>query len=419
MKNKVNFNNFCRLCNETHLKEVFDFGEVPLGNNLQYSSIDAFHADQFRLNVMRCQKCGHFQLGYSVSKELMYATNYTYLSGIGKAFLKHIQEYVAWTKKICNLHENALVLDVGSNDGTCLSIFKEQGFHVLGIDPAELPASIANKNNIPTINDFFNSKTANKIIEDYGYVDLVTSQNVLAHVENLRETFENIYKILKPNGYFVFEVGYFYEVLNSKCFDTIYHEHIDYHHATPLASYLSSLGFDVLNFSVNNIQGGSLRVLLKKTGFGFISEEVKKFIIEEKKSVLYDSFFLENWTNNIRSSMSDLKEIVIGYQNEAFKVVGYGAPTKATLLLTLSGLSNNVIDFICEDNQFKIGRYLPKTSIMIRPTSDLVPFLLEHKSVILILAWNFSDDIIERLKSKVKSPTTLIIPLPNLRILTI
>jgi hypothetical protein len=117
--------------------------------------------------------------------------------------------------------------------------------------------------------------------------------------------------------------------------------------------------------------------------------------------------------------MSDLKEIVIGYQNEAFKVVGYGAPTKATLLLTLSGLSNNVIDFICEDNQFKIGRYLPKTSIMIRPTSDLVPFLLEHKSVILILAWNFSDDIIERLKSKVKSPTTLIIPLPNLRILTI
>ena len=117
--------------------------------------------------------------------------------------------------------------------------------------------------------------------------------------------------------------------------------------------------------------------------------------------------------------MADLKEIVVGYQKEAFKIVGYGAPTKATLLLTLSGLSNNVIEFICEDNQFKIGRYLPKTSILIRPTSDLEVFLMEHKSVILILAWNFADDIIMKLKSKVKIPTTIIIPLPDLRILTI
>lgn len=419
MQNKVNSNNFCRLCSDSHLKEVFDFGEVPLGNNLQHSSIDALHVDQFHLNVMRCQECGHFQLGYSVAKELMYATNYTYLSGIGKAFVKHIQEYVGWTKKICNLHDNALVLDVGSNDGTCLSVFKEQGFNVLGIDPAELPASIANKNGIPTINDFFNSKTADKLIEDYGYLDLVTSQNVLAHVENLRETFENIYKVLKPNGYFVFEVGYFYEVLKSKCFDTIYHEHIDYHHAAPLALHLSSLGFDVLDFSVNSIQGGSLRVLLKKTGFGSISHEAQNFIIEEKKSILYDPFFLENWIKNIQSSMRALKDSVARYQNEGFKIIGYGAPTKATLLLTLSGLSNNAINFICEDNQFKIGRYLPKTSIMIHPTSDLEPFLNKYKSVILILAWNFADDIIEKLKSKVKSPTVLIIPLPNLRVITI
>ncbi len=107
------------------------------------------------------------------------------------------------------------------------------------------------------------------------------------------------------------------------------------------------------------------------------------------------------------------------FQNEGFKIVGYGAPTKATLLLALSGLSNNVINFICEDNEFKLGRYLPKTSIMIRPTSELESFLIEYKSVILILAWNFADDIIEKLKSKIKSPTTLIIPLPKLRIITI
>lgn len=416
---KILSNECCRLCNSSNIDVIFDFGFIPLGNNLQRDLKRAIQADDFPLVVCRCINCGHFQLGHSVAKEMMYALNYTYLSGIGEAFLRHIKDYVKWIKKTCNLKNGNLVLDIGSNDGTCLSIFKEEGLVVQGIDPAELPVKIANKKNIPTIHDFFNRYTASKLIDEIGYVDLVTSQNVLAHVENLRECFESVYNILKPNGYLVFEVGYFLEVLRSNCFDTIYHEHIDYHHANPLALHLSSLGFDILDLSVNSIQGGSLRVLAKKTGKGKISFKAQKFLNNEKNSILYDTFFLNEWMSNIKLSMMLFNKRVVEYRNRGYKIVGYGAPTKATLLLSFSGLSDNIVDFICEDNKFKVGRYLPKTSIIIRATSYLDEFISKNNCVIIIFAWNFADDIIKKLKSRISHPITIIIPLPKLKILNL
>jgi len=407
----------CRLCNCESLEYFIDFGDVPLGNNLQESPKAALEANAYPLNLIRCNACGHFQLGYSISKELLYATNYTYLSGIGKTFIEHIKQYVQWVTSRCELGKNSFIVDIGSNDGTCLQAFKMLGFDVQGVDPATLATEIAIKNGIPTINSFFDSTVANLIIDEKGYVDLVTSQNVLAHVNNLQDCFENIYRILKNDGYFVFEIGYFLEVLNSGCFDTIYHEHLDYHHAEPLARFLSSLGFDVIDFSVNSIQGGSLRVLLKKTGQGKISFSAQQFLLEEKKSNLYSDFFLNNWLENVNFSMQSLNKVVIEYYNKGFTVVGYGAPTKATLLLKLSRLTEGIISYVYEDNEYKVGRYLPKTSIIIRSSLELDS--LPPNNVIVILAWNFAEDIIKNIKSQVKKSTTVIIPLPHLKVINI
>jgi len=407
----------CRLCDCKSLENFIDFGDVPLGNNLQKSSKAALEANVYPLNLMRCNACGHFQLGYSISKELLYATNYTYLSGIGKTFVEHIKQYVQWVTSRCELKKNSVVVDIGSNDGTCLQAFKTLGFDVQGVDPAALAAEIAIKNGIPTINSFFDSTVANLIIDEIGYVDVVTSQNVLAHVNNLQDCFQNIYKILKNDGYFVFEIGYFLEVLNSGCFDTIYHEHLDYHHAEPLSSYLTSLGFDVIDFSINSIQGGSLRVLSKKTGQGKISFKARQFLLQEKKSNLYSETFLSGWLKNVNFLMQSLNKIVTAYYNKGFTIVGYGAPTKATLLLKLSGLNEGIISYIYEDNEHKVGRYLPKTPIIICSSLDLDN--LPSNNVIVILAWNFAEDIIKNIKSKVKKSTIVIIPLPHLKVINI
>ena len=128
----------CRLCAATDLQEIIDFGEVPLGNNLQETSSAARAAARYPLDLYRCSECGHFQLGHAVAPEELYATNYTYLSGIGPSFVKHFDAYAEWVVATCGLPPDAVVVDVGSNDGTCLKAFRARGYRVCGVDPAGL-----------------------------------------------------------------------------------------------------------------------------------------------------------------------------------------------------------------------------------------------------------------------------------------
>ena len=241
----------CRLCESSKLELHFDFGSIPLGNNLKDTRSDALSTDKYPLAVNRCVRCGHFQLTIAIAPEKLYATNYTYLSGVGKSFVNHFQDYAKWIQEKCNFTLNALVIDVGSNDGTCLKEFKKLGFRVCGVDPASIPAQLANDTGIDTFNLFFDEDTVDKILVEKGKADFVTSHNVLAHVDDLRAILKNIYKVLKMGGYFCFEVGYFREVLKTGCFDTIYHEHLDYHHAKPLSDFLNEIGFDLIDLSVN------------------------------------------------------------------------------------------------------------------------------------------------------------------------
>lgn len=402
----------CRLCNSSKLKRIVDFGKVPLGNNLQLTEYEAKAAESYSLEIMRCSECGHFQLGNAVAPSLLYATNYTYLSGIGSSFVKHIEAYAQWISEHCDLPEQAVIVDVGSNDGTCLKAFQARGHTVCGVDPASLAAGIANDNGIPTINSFFDTDAVREIILRYGHVDFVTSQNVLAHVDDLGAVFQNIYHVLKDGGYFAFEIGYFQEVLRTGCFDTIYHEHLDYHHAGPLVRHLCSLGFDLLDLSVNSVQGGSLRLLLKKTGKSRISKHAQNFLDSEKKSVLYDENFLGAWSQQIESSMIEFNRLLMEESRRGARIVAYGAPTKAVLLLKIAKLGANEISFVVEDNSHKVGRFLPGTAIPIRHTSELIPVKPE---VIVILAWNFASDIIDKLRN-FYAPVKVIVPLPNLKV---
>ena len=284
---------------------------------------------------------------------------------------------------------------------------------VCGVDPAQKPSKIANENGIYTINKFFDNNTVDYILKKFGPVKLVTSQNVLAHVNNLAETFKNIHKILDNGGFFVFEIGYFKRVLETKCFDTIYHEHLDYHHANPLVKHLTSLGFDVLKLEQNDIQGGSLRVLLQKTGNGAVREQPKLFLTKEKKSILYSPKKLNQWAINVKKNMELFNKLFTEHKIKHKVCYAYGAPTKASLLFKLSKLKQEDIAFIIEDNDLKIGKFLPKTSIAIRSFDDLD---LNESALVIIFAWNFADDIIEKLKKHYQVPITIIIPLPIPRI---
>ena len=406
----------CRLCGGGDLEAYLDFGDVPLGNNLQESAAAAAAAEAYPLDVHRCQGCGHFQLGHAVPPETLYATNYTYLSGIGPSFVRHFEDYAHWVQAHVELPPHALVVDVGSNDGTCLKAFQRRGYTVCGVDPASLAAQMANDAGVETINSFFDQAAVAEIMRRHGHADFITSHNVLAHVDDLAKVFRNIHALLADGGHFAFEIGYFGEVLRSGCFDTIYHEHLDYHHAAPLARHLTALGFDLLDVSTNTIQGGSLRLLLRKTGQGEITPQARAFLDAERDSVLNDAAFLSGWKRRVEEQMAEFHRLLAEHAGRGETIVAYGAPTKATLLMKMAGLDGGQVAFVVEDNPHKAGRYLPRTAVPIRSSEAL-----DHvePDVLVIFAWNFADDIMDKLRGRFDRPVRVVVPLPRLRVETL
>jgi hypothetical protein len=232
----------------------------------------------------------------------------------------------------------------------------------------------------------------------------------LAHVDDLGAVFRNIHRLLKTGGHFCFEIGYFSQVLKNGCFDTIYHEHLDYHHAKPLAQFLCGIGFDLVDLSVNQVQGGSLRLFLQKTGDGMISSGAKQFLDEEAQSILYQGDTLSAWPSRIKSNMMKFGETVKAHVAAGKTVVGYGAPTKATLLMEISDLGSSAISFMVEDNVLKVNKFMPGTGV---PILDVAELQVRKPDIIVIFAWNFCDDIIAKLKVQVDWPATFLVPLPD------
>jgi SAM-dependent methyltransferase len=353
----------CRLCNSKKIKQIYNFGLIPLGNDLKKYLSQSINCHKYPLSLMQCSICEHFQLSISVNPKILFAKNYTYLTGITETFKNHFEKYSKWIIKKCNLKKNSLIVDVGSNDGTCLSFFKKNKMQVLGVDPAKLPASLANKKKINTINKFFNTTTSNFILSNYGQVDFVTSHNVLAHTENIKEVFLSIFKILKIDGYFCFEIGYFRDVLKKNLFDTIYHEHLDYHHATPLINFLERIGFSIIDISTNDIQGGTLRILTqKRENFKKRNSKIKNFIKNEK--IFFIKSKIKYKFQNFEKSINKLNKLINKAKMKHDNIFAYGSPTKASLLLIISRLNVGVIKNSFEDNQLKCKKYIPGSLIL-------------------------------------------------------
>ena len=282
------------------------------------------------------------------------------------------------------------VFEVGSNDGTLLKKFYQRGFTVCGIDPASIAAGIANQEGIKTYNTFFSKDFAYDLAYKNHKFDLVVSQNVLAHIENLRDVFEGIYLILKHGGKFIFEVGYFLSVVENNLIDTIYHEHLDYHHANPLVRFLNKVGFSVEDIDINSIQGGSLRIYASKDNTIENSSNVKAFLANELKTILFNKKDMLLWRASVDYRFKVLKDKISKRLSDNCRLYAYGCPTKAVLLLNLLGLNQTHIKAIIEDNIYKVGKFLPYSGIKILSKESVE---LNESDMLIILAWNFYEDI--------------------------
>jgi SAM-dependent methyltransferase len=396
----------CRLCGSERLADVLDFGATALANS--YVAKEDLGKAEYTapLVVALCHGCGCVQLRHSVHGSRLFA-DYLYASSESGTLQQHFTAYAKAVYQKAGLSGESLVMDIGSNDGVLLAPFKELGASVLGVEPAANLCEISRARGCPVVNAFFTPEVARSLERK---ADLITSNNCLAHIDDLRGTVEAIHLALDEQGFFVFENAYWLASVRNKYFDQVYHEHVFYHSIRPLRKFLSSCGFTIVDVEQNEIQGGTIRVFCRKSGVCAEGPVVAQMIEEEERYGLYSESYYQAFAEDLKRLKTEIAGFVAEQRGMGKTFCGYGAPAKATLLCKFFGLDRQVMDYIVDDASAKQGRYMPGSHIPIVSRSHFV----EHPTNFAILtAWNFSGAI----RSKnTQYPGKWITPLPNLQV---
>jgi len=412
-KNLCHRRSTCRLCGGNKLTLVLKLAPTPPAN--AFVSRDELDKPQalFPLDVFFCESCRHVQLLDVVDPSVLFE-NYVYVSGTSPSFVAHFQNYAKGILDQFKPAPGSLVVDIGSNDGTLLRFFQQAGMKVLGVDPARNIAEEATRTGIPTRAAFFSPKLAAEIRAQDGAASVITGNNVFAHIDNLGAIVEGIRTLLAPDGVFVFEVSYLVDVFEKTLFDTIYHEHLDYHSVKPLVPFFNRLGMELIEAVRVGSHGGSLHGIAQlKGGPHPVGKSVAEAIANEEKLGLDRPETFHQFGRNINSLKTDLGKLLRELKAKGKKIAGFGAPAKATTLMYHFEIGPDLIDFIVDDSPLKQNLFTPGYHVPVVPSS----VMYERKpDYVLILAWNFAAQIMKSHKAYTKAGGHFIVPIPQLEV---
>ena len=374
----------CRSCGNHDLKRVVSLGYQPLANNLLKKENEKCELYPLELNY--CNKCHNCQLSVSVDPKKMF-TNYLYTSSTSKIFRDHF--FIAAKKYYKELKLNkkkSYIIDIGSNDGIALKPFLDLGFKkILGIEPAKNLAKFANKNKIKTFNGFLEKKNIKNIKKN---ADLILASNVFAHSDKLKEMAECMFLLIAKKGTIIIEVQYLMNTLKDLTFDNIYHEHYNYWSLTSLVKFFNQFNAKIYRSEKIDTHGGSLRIYIKKDKKTKIESSVKKILKEESDFGIKNFKTYQEFGNKVYKIRDQVIKNIKKLKEKNKKIIGYGAPAKATTALNFFGISKE-IDFIVEDNKLKHNKFIPGVKIPVKNKSQIK----NKNNVLVVLAWNFFNDI--------------------------
>ena len=385
----VELTSVCRLCSSDKLDLVLSLGSTPLANDFRSLSSPPGVYEEVPLDLLRCNACQHVQLAHVVSPELLFR-NYAYVSGTSSSFVGHFKQYADWVAKSLCIPKGELVLEIGSNDCTLLSFLADCGYRCIGIDPAENIVMGAESNQYVSICSFFNQEAADNIRSIYGEVSLIIANNVFAHIKDLSNTIELVSSLLKPSGYLVFEVSYLLDVMEKTLFDTIYHEHLDYHSVSALVPFLEQYGLGVIDVIPISSHGGSIRVVAQFNPRAKRNESVQLFLDQEKHSGLDTPAALLRFSKNLNLLAKANQKFLLETRSIGKSIVGFGAPAKMTTLTYFFGITTGVFEFIVDDSPLKQNTYAPGGHSKVLSSEHLYDF---NPDFVYILAWNFAESI--------------------------
>ena len=404
--------NQCRICGSRNLIPHLDLGDMPLVNNLIEPGEESLEK-KYPLKVMFCMDCFFSQLSGVVNPEILFR-HYTYRSSISDSFGQHCKELAEELNS--NLIQGGdLVLDIASNDGYLLKYFKDKGNRVLGVDPAVNLARIANDSGIETLPEFWNENLAEKILEKYGHAKVITAFNVFAHVQDIHSFVKGVKKLLHKDGYFIIEVPHLLNLVKKRQFDTIYHEHLSYFLVKPLVNFIRQHGMRIAKVKEKNIHGGSIRLYIEHSEKQDTSDDSTQRVIQKEEAEgLYDIKTYINLKEDIEKIKKNLKSKLVELKNQGKKVAAFGASAKGCILLNSAQIGKDLLECIFDDTIEKQGKLASGTHISILSREKISEI---NPDFLLLLAWNFADEMMEKTKEFKEKGGKYIIPVPDLTII--
>jgi SAM-dependent methyltransferase len=400
----------CRSCGADSLDLILSLGRTPLANALLSEQQLAEPEATFPLDLVFCPACSLVQITETVPPEVLFS-HYVYLSSFSDTVLRSAEQLAGRLVKRFRLGPESLVAEVASNDGYLLQYYRQLGVPVLGIEPAQNIAELAAGRGIPTIARFFGSELAAELSSEGRRADVIHANNVLAHVADLNGVVAGLGTLLKPDGVAVVEVPHVLELVRNLEFDTIYHEHLCYFSLRSLTPLFERHGLHVVDVERIPLHGGSLRVFVAARGDA--SPAVAELAALEKEARVDRIEFYGDFAERVETLKGELLDLLCRLRSEGSRIAAYGASAKGSTLLNYFGVEPGTLEFVVDRSTVKQGLFTPGTHLPILPPEAL---LEKRPDYVLLLSWNFAEEILAQQLAYRAQGGRFVIPIPTVRI---
>jgi len=403
----------CRSCERGDLRPILSLGRTPLANALLTAEQLREPEATFPLDLVFCPACALVQITETVPPEVLFR-EYAYLSSFSDTVVQNAEGIVRRLIGLEGLGSESLAVEIASNDGYLLQHYHHKGIPVLGIEPAANIARVArDERGIPTVCEFFGAQLAAELVASGRAADVVHGNNVLAHVADLNGVVRGIATVLKPRGVAVIEVPYVKDLIDHCEFDTIYHEHLCYFSLTALDRLFRRHGLVIRDVERIPIHGGTLRIFASRAEWAIPGEAVKSLLAEEAAWGVDREEFYRGFGAKVERLRASLLELLGGLKAQGRRIAAYGASAKGSTLLNFFGIGADTLEFVVDRSTVKQGRYTPGTHLPILAPERLLELRPDY---LLLLTWNFADEILAQQQAFRDQGGRFIIPIPECRV---
>jgi SAM-dependent methyltransferase len=399
----------CRSCGTLGLQKFLDLGSTPLADALVPPELSDVDDPRFPLEVAFCPACSLVQILEEVPPEQLFVDNYLYFSSFSDHLLEHARTHAVGLIETRDLDTGSFVVELASNDGYLLRNFVDQGVPVLGIDPAPTQAAAAVEAGVPTLAEFFGLELAERLVAEGPRADVIIANNVMAHVPDLNSFVAGMAALLDDDGVITVENPYVRDLIEHAEFDTIYHEHFCYYSCSSVEALVGRHGMFLNHVEYfPNLHGGTLRWWIGKHEDR--SSVAKEYLAREEAEGMREFAYYREFASRVESIRAELLDLLRTLKQDGARIAAYGAAAKGSTLVNSVGIGTDLLDFVVDRNVHKQGLLMPGVHVPIRSPEALLD---ERPDFVLLLAWNFQEEIARQQSEYLARGGRFIVPVPE------